>query len=93
MRLSVWNPFTHLPMASRLLGIRADDFGSANDCVTLAIVKSRMPPICPHAWHVIFQTEDGKRYAATQTYFVTEECWRGIKRYLARRLMREPKGK
>jgi hypothetical protein len=42
-------------------------------------------------WTVVFETPDGKRYAATQTYFVTEDCWRNLKRFFARRLMRDPK--
>jgi hypothetical protein len=28
---------------------------------------------------VLFDAADGKRYAATQRYFVTEECWQGLK--------------
>src|SRR5205085_3857527 len=32
----------------------------------------------PNGWQVRFEAGDGKHYAATQTYFVTEECWRGI---------------
>ena len=35
----------------------------------------------PNGWQVVFQAADGKHYAATQTYFVTEECWRGIEQY------------
>jgi len=35
----------------------------------------------PNGWQVVFEASDGKRYAATQTYFVTEECWRGIEQY------------
>ena len=42
-------------------------------------------------WVVRFETADGKPYAATQTYFVTEECWQGLKKFFARRLLREPK--
>jgi hypothetical protein len=42
-------------------------------------------------WTVVFDTADGKRYAATQTYFVTEEWWQNLKRFFARRLMRDPK--
>ena len=42
-------------------------------------------------WMVIFDAADGKRYAATQTYFVTDNCWRGLKKFFARRLLREPK--
>src|SRR5437016_4173156 len=45
----------------------------------------------PSGWHVIFEAADGKRYAATQTYFVTKEEWHAIKRYFARRLLRDPK--
>jgi hypothetical protein len=41
-------------------------------------------------WTVVFDAADGKRYAATQTHFVTEECWRNMKRFFARRLMRDP---
>jgi hypothetical protein len=32
----------------------------------------------------------GKRYHGTQTHFVTEECWRGLKRFFARRLLKDP---
>ncbi len=42
-------------------------------------------------WNVVFEAADGKRYVATQTYFVTEECWQGLKTFFAKRLMREPK--
>jgi hypothetical protein len=45
----------------------------------------------PVGWMVVFDGEDGRRYAATQTYFVTQECWRGLKKSFARRLLREPK--
>ena len=45
-------------------------------------------PVC---WMVIFDAADGKRYAATQTYFVTEECWQRLKKFFAKRLLREPK--
>ena len=45
----------------------------------------------PVGWMVLFDAADGKRYAATQTYFVTEECWQGLKKFFARRLLREPK--
>jgi hypothetical protein len=44
----------------------------------------------PTGWMVLFDAVDGKRYHATQTYFVTEECWRGLKRFFARRLLRDP---
>src|SRR5262245_56317981 len=42
-------------------------------------------------WMVLFDAADGKRYAATQTYFVTVDCWNGLKRFFAKRLPREPK--
>jgi len=45
----------------------------------------------PVGWMVVFDAADGKRYAATQTYFVTEECWERLKKFFARRLLREPK--
>lgn len=41
-------------------------------------------------WTVSVEAADGKRYAATQTHFVTEECWQKMKRFFARRLMRDP---
>jgi hypothetical protein len=41
-------------------------------------------------WTVTIEAADGKRYAATQTRFVTEECWQKMKRFFARRLMRDP---
>jgi hypothetical protein len=44
----------------------------------------------PNGWLVVFEATDGKRYAAIQTYFVTEDCWQRIKKVLARRLLREP---
>jgi hypothetical protein len=42
-------------------------------------------------WMVRFDAVDGKRYAATQTYFVTGNCWQGLKKFFARRLFRDPK--
>jgi hypothetical protein len=47
----------------------------------------------PAGWQVLFEAVDGKRYAATQTYFLTEECWQGLKKFFARRLLREPKSR
>jgi hypothetical protein len=44
-------------------------------------------------WTVRFEAMDGKRYTATQTYFVTDECWQGLKKCFARRLLREPKSR
>lgn len=45
----------------------------------------------PVSWMVRFDAADGQRYAATQTYFVTTECWEGLKRFFARRLLKDPK--
>ena|SRR5437764_678523 len=42
-------------------------------------------------WMIVFDAADGKRYAATQTYFVTEDCWERLKKFFARRMLREPK--
>src|SRR5438094_528323 len=47
----------------------------------------------PAGWQVLFEASDGERYAATQTYFVTEECWQGLKKFFARRLLHEPKSR
>jgi len=44
-------------------------------------------------WVVRFEAADAKTYLATQTYFVTEECWQGVKKFFARRLLREPKSR
>jgi hypothetical protein len=44
-------------------------------------------------WMVRFAAADGKQYIATQTYFVTEECWQGLKKFFARRLLHEPKSR
>ena len=62
----------------------------------LRYVSSRQDPRHqdrPNGWLVIFEAVDNKRYAATQTYFVTDECWQRIKRYFARRLLRDPRRK
>ena len=37
----------------------------------------------PNGWLIEFESTDGKHYAATQAYFVTEECWHGIERYFS----------
>src|SRR5438093_12843283 len=39
----------------------------------------------PTGWMIVFDAADGKRYAATQIYFVTEECWEGLKKHFARK--------
>ncbi len=39
----------------------------------------------PVGWMVVFEAGDGKRYAATQSYFVTLECWEELKKHFARR--------
>jgi hypothetical protein len=36
-------------------------------------------------WLVRFEAGDGKRYLATQTYFVSEECWRRLERFFRSR--------
>ena len=43
----------------------------------------------PGGWQVVFDAADGKRYAATQTYFVTPDCWVGIERHFRSRLRRK----
>jgi hypothetical protein len=42
-------------------------------------------------WMVLFDAADGKRYRATQTFFVSVECWEGLKKYFARQLLQEPR--
>ena len=42
-------------------------------------------------WVVVFDAADGKRYAATQTYFVTEDCFRRLEEFFAARLLQEQK--
>ena len=41
---------------------------------------------------VVFDARDGNRYSATQTYFVTDDCWRGIVREVTRKSRKSPKG-
>jgi hypothetical protein len=43
----------------------------------------------PSGWMVLFDVSDGKRYQGTQTYFVTVDCWRNLKRFFARRLLKD----
>ena len=38
----------------------------------------------PVGWMVLFDATDGKRYAATQSYFVTEDCWQGLKEFFTK---------
>ena len=45
----------------------------------------------PTGWFVVFEAGNGKRYAATQTYFVTEDEWECIKKYFVRRAVRQQK--
>src|SRR5262249_15498213 len=45
----------------------------------------------PNAWLVLFEAKEGQQYAAEQTYFVTTECWQGIKKHFARRLPKDPR--
>jgi hypothetical protein len=44
-------------------------------------------------WMVRFEAADSKQYVAAQSYFVTEECWQGLKKFFARRLLHEPKSR
>ena len=39
----------------------------------------------PCGWMIVFDAADGKRYAATQSYFVLPECWEGLRKHFARR--------
>jgi hypothetical protein len=32
----------------------------------------------PNGWLVVFETPDGARFAAAQTYFATEDCWKAL---------------
>jgi hypothetical protein len=43
----------------------------------------------PNSWLVVFEAADGKRYAATQTYFVTGETWEGLKKHFGRQRRRK----
>ena len=45
----------------------------------------------PAGWMVLFDAADGKRYSATQTYFATLDCCAGLKRFFARRLLKDPR--
>jgi hypothetical protein len=38
----------------------------------------------PVGWMVVFEARDGRRYAATQSYFVTADCWDGLRKHFAR---------
>jgi hypothetical protein len=35
----------------------------------------------PVLWLIVFETDDGKRYAAPQNCFASEECWRGLEKH------------
>ena len=43
----------------------------------------------PVGWMVVFDASDGKRYSATQTLFVTEDCWQGLKKFFKKRATRK----
>src|SRR5437773_2195955 len=45
----------------------------------------------PAGWMAVFEANDGKLYAATQTYFVTKECWDGLKGYFRGNFLQELK--
>jgi hypothetical protein len=36
-------------------------------------------------WMVLFEADDGKRYAATQTYFVNDACLEDLRKLFAKR--------
>lgn len=60
----------------------------------LGYFKDRNLKDNPAGWMVEFQTDgpkDNRRYAATQTSFVTMECWDKLKKYFAKRIMIEPR--
>ena len=42
-------------------------------------------------WTIIFDASDGKRYAATQTYFVTSESWERLRKYFSKGLNPKPR--
>ncbi len=44
----------------------------------------------PSGWMVLFDAPDGTRYHGTQSYFITVDCWRNLKRFFARRLLKDP---
>jgi len=46
--------------------------------------EDKHAPDNPVCWMVLFDAADGKRYAATQTYFVLPECWEGLRKHFAR---------
>ena len=46
--------------------------------------EDKHAPDNPVCWMVLFDAADGKRYAATQTYFVLHECWQGLRKHFTR---------
>jgi hypothetical protein len=42
-------------------------------------------------WMIIFEASDGKRYGAKHTFFVTKECWTGLRRYFSKALLSKPR--
>ncbi len=48
----------------------------------------------PAGWMVRFEPTGSRgrgRYSATQTYFVTTDCWEAVKRHFAKALINEPR--
>jgi len=45
----------------------------------------------PNGWLVRFEAGDGRCYAATQTYFVTNECWQGLESFFGKQFQ-QPSG-
>lgn len=50
--------------------------------------EDKHAPDNPVCWMVVFDAADGKRYAATQTFFVTTEGWEKLRKYFARQQRR-----
>src|SRR5262245_23948369 len=44
-------------------------------------------------WMVLFDAADGKRYAASQTYFMTDECWQDLKKFFTEQSPQRPRRK
>jgi hypothetical protein len=40
----------------------------------------------PNGWLVVFETPDGSRFAAAQSYFLTEDAWSKIEQHFVEQL-------
>jgi hypothetical protein len=47
--------------------------------------KNSRFPGHPNEWSVVFRTKDNTTYSAAQNYFVTDEVWKRIEDYFAKR--------